>query len=752
MNAVDVNAFRLFTALGYPRVIPIIPPGVSVTATCSVGRKLAKGTDGRGKAPGIKLPSGLWTSIKDWETLTPTPVDLDNWHRMGAGTGIKCGFGVVAIDADCLDPAHAAIVREEIEKRIGVLPVRVGRAPKALYLCRSEGDVSLPYSRVTYGDGDERVEILSAQFVVAGTHPSTLNPYRWEGDPPPFDKLPAVTPETLSALLSAVEARLPKGVKKANLSALKPVDQKYLVGDLDLVREAVEDCPNHFARRSDYVEHGFAIRAALPFHQEEAFEIWKRWCEKWDGGENDIDTITTDWESFKPPYRVGASFLFDHAWAATNGRNRGRQIALARKHFEPLREESQDNAPTGLIGTPFDFPDPTEIEPEEFMYDAWLVRDYVSLIAAQTKVGKSLFAIAVALSLCSGKPLLGVTPDALYRVRLWNGEDTRSTLNRRVLACMKHFGLKREDIQDRLIFDSGRDQPIVMAAQTRAGTVIHRPLVDSLVLGLQNQKVDVLIVDPFIKIHQVSENDNAAIDIVAREWVDVTTRAHVGLVLVHHSRKLNGSEASIDDSRGASALPSAARSALVMARMTKREAKTLGRSKDYKGLFRIADAASNLAAAPADDEKWYEIRSIDLCNARFDASGRQIRRSDRIGVATLSATVGGADEEEVPQTAETADREAQALKLLAAGEYKRGMKAGDSWAGAAVAIAYRLNLDDPDDKVRAGAIVARLVREGKLKEVAKPDKYRKVRVFVEVKKAEIIAPDNNLLSPDDLFA
>jgi hypothetical protein len=33
---------------------------------------------------------------------------------------------------------------------------------------------------------------------------------------------------------------------------------------------------------------------------------------------------------------------------------------------------------------------------------------------------------------------------------------------------------------------------------------------------LIESKIDVLILDPFVKIHDVSENDNAAIDSVAR--------------------------------------------------------------------------------------------------------------------------------------------------------------------------------------------------------------------------------------------
>jgi hypothetical protein len=748
MNVQSPNdPWNLFWSLGYRRLVPIAPPGAPLAPNSGINPTTL------GKVPGIRTEDG-WTGLRGWQTREATREDTERWRDMGCGVGIVCGDGLLAIDADTLNEDHAATIANLVKKHIGLTPTRVGQEPKALYLLRCPPKWRQP--KVLFA-GKSQIDFRTyGQFVAWGIHPKTLRPYRWTHPPLPLDELPEGTTEALAALVADLLAALPEAtIGKRKGDAGPAPKQDTLRGGPKWVETAVAALPNDYPDRDDFVDVFYAIKAATTPDEALGLRLALEWAERWTAGENDEEYNRRTFASLRPPYRVGASFLYDHA------EKRGKFRRAAMWHDEALDEappatppkdtsglfgEPTEETLPDLTGTPFEFPEASEIEPEDFLYDTWLVRDYVSLIAAQTKVGKSLFMIAVALSLASGKPLLGVKPDRLMRVRIWNGEDTRKTMTRRILACMKLHGVTREDCGDRLIIDSGRDMPIVVATQTKSGATIHRPIVEALVRSLVRQNVDVLIIDPFVKVHQVSENDNTAIDAVAREWMQVADRAGIGLALVHHSRKLNGAEASIDDARGASALSSAARAALVLARMTKREAKTLGRSKDYKSLFRIADAASNLAIAPGDDERWFEIRSIDLNNARFDPeTGALLRKSDRIGAATVSATRGGIDEDEgTTATPAAADHEARALDMLACGLYKRDPRSRDEWAGAPVAIAYGLSLDDADDKARAAAIVTRLVREGKLVEASRPDKNRKMKTFLSV------ANNNNSLF-EDLF-
>ena len=188
------NPFRRLWSIGYQRLVPIIPPGAPISERSTLFRRIGTPQDGRGKTPGTRGRDGLWSSF-DWTSHEADETDLDRWHAMGAGVGIKCGrqpdgTWLVAIDADTLDVQHAVTIRDAVDAALGRLPIRVGRNPKALYVARLSGP--LPYLRVEFGT--ERVEVLSEgrQFVAEGIHPVTGKAYSWPRPLVPFDQLPII--------------------------------------------------------------------------------------------------------------------------------------------------------------------------------------------------------------------------------------------------------------------------------------------------------------------------------------------------------------------------------------------------------------------------------------------------------------------------------------------------------------------------------------------------------------------------------
>jgi AAA domain len=86
-----------------------------------------------------------------------------------------------------------------------------------------------------------------------------------------------------------------------------------------------------------------------------------------------------------------------------------------------------------------------------------------------------------------------------------------------------------------LFIDSGRVLPIIMADQVRFATRIATPLVEQMIVALLTNQIDVLIVDPFVSSHRVSENDNSAIEMVAKTWAEIAARANCSILLVHHT-------------------------------------------------------------------------------------------------------------------------------------------------------------------------------------------------------------------------
>ena len=156
----------------------------------------------------------------------------------------------------------------------------------------------------------------------------------------------------------------------------------------------------------------------------------------------------------------------------------------------------------------------------------------------------------------TGKNLLGALPTERLRVWYWNGEDPLDELNRRIAAVCLHYNITASDIGDRLFVSSGRDTEIIIAYDDRGAIKIATPVVEAICAQIQLNRIDVLIVDPFVASHGVSENDNGKINAVCRQFAMIAERTRCAIEFVHHMRKgaQGQGEYSVDDARGASAM------------------------------------------------------------------------------------------------------------------------------------------------------------------------------------------------------
>ena len=89
-----------------------------------------------------------------------------------------------AVDCDVTDQAIAAELRALLLEELGDTPVRVGNAPKFAIACRTDEPFKKSKIELTHPvDGSVgAIEFLGdgQQYVIAGTHPKTMAPYRWE--------------------------------------------------------------------------------------------------------------------------------------------------------------------------------------------------------------------------------------------------------------------------------------------------------------------------------------------------------------------------------------------------------------------------------------------------------------------------------------------------------------------------------------------------------------------------------------------
>jgi AAA domain len=286
---------------------------------------------------------------------------------------------------------------------------------------------------------------------------------------------------------------------------------------------------------------------------------------------------------------------------------------------------AQGLSPAGEIPSWPSFITPDDLDripPRAFVFGEHFIRKQVTLTIAPGGVGKTSLIMAEALSMTSGRDLIGIPVAKPLRVWLVN-EDPIDELRRRVKATAAHYRVPFDEL-GALALDSSRDVAIIIAKMRDGSTTIDRAVFDRLCQRLIETKIDVLILDPFGSFHRSDENDNSAIKAVIDALAKVADKANCAIHIVHHSRKTNGGETGTEDSRGASALIDTARSTRSLNRMSDKEAKAVGIAN--RGLFFRVDKGKANLTAPAEHATWYRLASVDLNNATED------HHSDRVGV------------------------------------------------------------------------------------------------------------------------
>jgi hypothetical protein len=372
-----------------------------------------------------------------------------------------------------------------------------------------------------------------------------------------------------------------------------------------------------------------------------------------------------------------------------------------------------------ITATPYSWKEANKIAQREWIYGNLLIRRFVTATVSPGGVGKSSLIAVEALAMVSGKDLLAVAPPRPLRVWLWNLEDPQEETERKIQAAALHYRLSRDDIGDRLYVDSGRDQRLVIATATRTGTMIARPVVDTLTAEIINHKIDAVIVDPFVSCHEVGENDNTAMDMIVKEWGRVADRGNCAVQLVDHTRKMGVTEAevTVESSRGAKSKTDACRVVRAVNRMSKEEGERAG-VENHRLYFRTYNDKANLQP-PADKSDWFKLVSVDLGNGPLDGPG------DSVGVVTTwqwpdpLAGMTGADFDKV-------------AAVIKGGKWRENVQAS-AWVGKAVAEALEMDASNKSDRAKIIGMLNVWRAAGSLVVVEHQDEKREMRKFIEVK-------------------
>ncbi len=374
--------------------------------------------------------------------------------------------------------------------------------------------------------------------------------------------------------------------------------------------------------------------------------------------------------------------------------NHAMKIAL-----EP-EQPQQPPIPQGEWPTPYNAWDASILPRREWVYGYDYIKKYVSVTASAGGIGKTSAIIVEALAIATGKPILGTVVKSQENAWIINLEDPISEMQMRVLAAMKHYDMKKEEIEGKLFIDGEDTMSITLAAESRDGLITNDDLLEHMTQKIIQNNIGVVMLDPFVSAHLVNENNNGSVQAVVAMIRKLARDTNTSFNLVHHIRKTNGEDATVDSIRGAGSLIGAARAARVINRITPEDAQALGVSEhESRGIFRIDDGKANLAP-PSDKAIYRRMISVEIANGEHIGVATEFKLPDLFeGVETknlynVQRVVGSAEGEGEP--------------------FKADVRAG-KWVGKAIADELNLDLDKPGEKARAKAIAKQWVQSGSLK-------------------------------------
>lgn len=131
---------------------------------------------------------------------------------------------------------------------------------------------------------------------------------------------------------------------------------------------------------------------------------------------------------------------------------------------------------------------------------------------------------------------------------------------------------------------------------------------------IETLKLDLIVIDPFVKSHALEENDNAAMDFVAELLTRLAIEYDIAVDASHHARKGILTPGDADAGRGGSALKDAGRLIYTLTAMTQIEAEMFGIDPmDRRSYVRLDSAKVNLmpGTTPA---AWFRLVGVKLDN------------------------------------------------------------------------------------------------------------------------------------------
>lgn len=275
---------------------------------------------------------------------------------------------------------------------------------------------------------------------------------------------------------------------------------------------------------------------------------------------------------------------------------------------------------------------------EQWLIEGLWAAEAVGIVGGEPKCCKSFLALDVAVSVASGTPCLRRFPvQKSGRVLLFAAEDALHVVRERLIGICHAAGIPFHDLDVHIITN-----PIV-----RLDVPEDRK---KLLETVQMVRPILLILDPFVRLHRIDENQAAEVAPLLASLREIQRLFHTAVLLVHHARKGAAHARGGQALRGSSELHAWGDSNLYLRRRADRlslsvEQRAAPATPDIMIELRQDDDALALAVvehdvSPEPEDPSVIDRIMEALAASPDPlSTRMLRERCRIRTATLSAAL-----------------------------------------------------------------------------------------------------------------
>ena len=275
--------------------------------------------------------------------------------------------------------------------------------------------------------------------------------------------------------------------------------------------------------------------------------------------------------------------------------------------------------------------DPAAIPPRGWLLGVSFARKFISGVVSEGGAGKTAVRYAQYLAAASGRSITKEHVHVRSRVLIACFEDDLAEVQRRIAAAMLHHGVSPNEIRGWLHYCVPRGLKLLATNPRNDHDAIAGELHTELRRVAHALKIDLVSIDPFVKAHGVSENDNNLIDQVCTMLAGLADDLDVAVDLVSHARKGGTNPNDADRDRGASAKRDAGRLMRNLTTMSPEEAQLYQIEERERHTFaRLDDAKVNITPHSASGATWFKLIGVPLGNrTETYPNGDEVQTAER---------------------------------------------------------------------------------------------------------------------------